>query len=152
MPLLFFDVPNLWSPSTPPFWFKVDGFCCLKFSGSEKQPLTITFSDIRRFRKIRLFKISIPFNFFVLPQKKSSPPASKRIKSLKDQQGKPHVRFYPEKIYSRTEVMSKPSPVPPVNGIYFWWFKEIPRVYRQRGTLLLTATLLYVGISTSEET
>lgn len=26
MPLLFFDVPNLWSPSTPPFWFKVDGF------------------------------------------------------------------------------------------------------------------------------
>ncbi|GAB5072649.1 hypothetical protein SedNR2807_28350 [Citrobacter sedlakii] len=26
MPLLFFDVPNLWSPSTPPFRFKVDGF------------------------------------------------------------------------------------------------------------------------------
>ncbi|AUY84127.1 hypothetical protein BWI85_00060 [Escherichia coli] len=32
MPLLFFDVPILWSPSTPPFRFKVDGFfCCLKF-------------------------------------------------------------------------------------------------------------------------
>nr|DAH46308.1 MAG TPA: hypothetical protein [Caudoviricetes sp.]DAI00254.1 MAG TPA: hypothetical protein [Caudoviricetes sp.]DAJ80972.1 MAG TPA: hypothetical protein [Caudoviricetes sp.] len=26
MPLLFFDVPILWSPSTPPFRFKVDGF------------------------------------------------------------------------------------------------------------------------------
>ena len=26
MPLLFFDVPILWSPSTPPLRFKVDGF------------------------------------------------------------------------------------------------------------------------------
>ncbi|WP_204592917.1 hypothetical protein, partial [Cronobacter sakazakii] len=26
VPLLFFDVPILWSPSTPPSWFKVDGF------------------------------------------------------------------------------------------------------------------------------
>lgn len=34
--------------------------------------------------------------------------------------------FYPEKIYSRVEVMGKPSSVPPVNGVYFWWFKEIP--------------------------
>lgn len=26
MPLLFFDVPNLWSPIIPPFRFKIIGF------------------------------------------------------------------------------------------------------------------------------
>ncbi|HGG9149041.1 TPA: GIY-YIG nuclease family protein [Enterobacter cloacae] len=56
--------------------------------------------------------------------------------------------FYPEKIYSRTEVMSKPSPVPPVNGIYFWWFKEIPPGVPTEGCVTSDGyTLLYVGIS-----
>jgi hypothetical protein len=30
VPLLFFDVPRLWSPSTPPLRFKVDGFFVAK--------------------------------------------------------------------------------------------------------------------------
>ncbi|MEP8849482.1 GIY-YIG nuclease family protein [Enterobacter hormaechei] len=56
--------------------------------------------------------------------------------------------FYPEKIYSRVEVMGKPSPVPPVNGVYFWWFKEIPPGVPTDGCITYAAyTLLYVGIS-----
>ncbi|EQB1498833.1 TPA: GIY-YIG nuclease family protein [Enterobacter cloacae] len=56
--------------------------------------------------------------------------------------------FYPERIYSRTEVMSKPSPVPPVNGIYFWWFKEIPPGVPTEGCVTSDGyTLLYAGIS-----
>ncbi|EPC4020287.1 GIY-YIG nuclease family protein [Enterobacter kobei] len=56
--------------------------------------------------------------------------------------------FYPDKTYSRTEVMSKPSPVPPVNGVYFWWFKEIPPGVPTEGCITSDGyTLLYVGIS-----
>lgn len=56
--------------------------------------------------------------------------------------------FYPEKTYSRTEVMSAPSPVPAVNGIYFWWFKEIPPGVPAEGCITFDDyTLLYVGIS-----
>jgi hypothetical protein len=56
--------------------------------------------------------------------------------------------FYPEKTYSRTEVMSVPSPVPAVNGIYFWWFKEIPPGVPAEGCITFDDyTLLYVGIS-----
>lgn len=56
--------------------------------------------------------------------------------------------FYPEKTYSRTEVMSVPSPVPAVNGIYFWWCKEIPPGVPAEGCITFDDyTLLYVGIS-----
>lgn len=56
--------------------------------------------------------------------------------------------FYPEKTYSRMEVMSVPSPVPAVNGIYFWWFKEIPPGVPAEGCITFDDyTLLYVGIS-----
>lgn len=56
--------------------------------------------------------------------------------------------FYPEKIYSRTEVMSKPTPVPAVHGVYFWWFKEIPQGVPTEGCITWDGyTLLYVGIS-----
>ncbi|TCD17302.1 hypothetical protein E0D81_16155 [Lelliottia amnigena] len=55
---------------------------------------------------------------------------------------------YPEKTYSRTEVMSKPTPVPAVNGVYFWWFKEIPPGVPAEGCITCDGyTLLYVGIS-----
>jgi len=55
---------------------------------------------------------------------------------------------YPEKTYSRTEVMSKPTPVPAVNGVYFWWFKEIPPGVPTEGCITADGfTLLYVGIS-----
>ena len=56
--------------------------------------------------------------------------------------------FYPEKTYSRTEVMSRPTPVPAVNGVYFWWFKEIPPGVPTEGCITSDGyTLLYVGIS-----
>ncbi|MCX8972084.1 hypothetical protein NLN78_00725 [Citrobacter portucalensis] len=56
--------------------------------------------------------------------------------------------FYPEKTYSRMEVMSKPTPVPAVNGVYFWWFKEIPPGVPTEGCITAEGyTLLYVGIS-----
>jgi len=55
---------------------------------------------------------------------------------------------YPEKTYSRTEVMSKPTPVPAVNGVYFWWFKEIPPGVPAENCITCDGyTLLYVGIS-----
>lgn len=56
--------------------------------------------------------------------------------------------FYPEKTYSRTEVMSRPTPVPAVNGVYFWWFKEIPAGVPTEDCIENNGyTLLYVGIS-----
>ncbi|CAM6715977.1 GIY-YIG nuclease family protein [Citrobacter portucalensis] len=56
--------------------------------------------------------------------------------------------FYPEKTYSRTEVMSRPTPVPAMNGVYFWWFKEIPPGVPTKGCITAEGyTLLYVGIS-----
>lgn len=48
--------------------------------------------------------------------------------------------FYPEKTYSRTEVMSKPTPVPAVNGVYFWCSRKSPRAYRQIIALPVMAT------------
>jgi hypothetical protein len=32
----------------------------------------------------------------------------------------------PQRLWSRNEVLGAPSPVPAVNGIYAWFFKEIP--------------------------
>ncbi|MGC0983543.1 GIY-YIG nuclease family protein [Pantoea agglomerans] len=56
--------------------------------------------------------------------------------------------FYPEKTFSRAEVMCRPTPVPAVNGIYFWWFKEIPPGVPTEGCITKDGyTLLYVGIS-----
>lgn len=56
--------------------------------------------------------------------------------------------FYPDKTFSRTDVMSRPTPVPAVNGIYFWWFKEIPSGVPTEGCITQNGyTLLYVGIS-----
>nr|DAL48983.1 MAG TPA_asm: GIY-YIG nuclease superfamily protein [Caudoviricetes sp.] len=44
--------------------------------------------------------------------------------------------------------MSKPTPVPAVNGVYFWWFKEIPPGVPAEGCITYEGyTLLYVGIS-----
>jgi hypothetical protein len=56
--------------------------------------------------------------------------------------------FYPEKTFSRTEVMCRPTPVPAVNGVYIWWFKEIPPGVPTDGCITAEGyTLLYVGIS-----
>ena len=56
--------------------------------------------------------------------------------------------YYPGKTFSRAEVMSQPTPVPAINGVYFWWFKEIPPGVPTESCLTHEGyTLLYVGIS-----
>ncbi|MBM3673046.1 MAG: hypothetical protein FJW86_12825 [Actinobacteria bacterium] len=54
----------------------------------------------------------------------------------------------PERLWTRDEVLARPSPVPNTAGVYAWWFKQVPpgiavepcRSHEGR-------TLLYIGIS-----
>lgn len=56
--------------------------------------------------------------------------------------------FYPEKIWSRDDVIRLPSLVPAISGIYFWWFKSLPSVVPlDKCVTFNDHTLLYVGIS-----
>ena len=32
----------------------------------------------------------------------------------------------PEKLFSRQEILSKPSPIPEISGVYGWFFKDVP--------------------------
>ena len=53
----------------------------------------------------------------------------------------------PDRLFSREEVLRKPSPVPAVHGLYAWYFEEVPSVVRTEGCLRIDRkTLLYVGI------
>ena len=56
--------------------------------------------------------------------------------------------LYPERIWSRTECLTRPSPVPAVPGVYAWYFRaalaDVPTEGCHRHGDL---TLLYVGIS-----
>ena len=54
----------------------------------------------------------------------------------------------PRRVYSRQEVLARPSPVPAAGGVYGWWFRRLPplvdaRDCHRHGEL----TLLYAGIS-----
>jgi len=54
----------------------------------------------------------------------------------------------PPKLYSRMEILSKPSPIPNIHGVYGWFFKEIPSLVPSDGCIKHKGlTLLYVGIS-----
>ena len=54
----------------------------------------------------------------------------------------------PSVFYSRSEVLSKPSPVPAERGLYAWFFKEVPGITpMDRCIVKDNLTLLYVGIS-----
>ncbi len=54
----------------------------------------------------------------------------------------------PQHLYSRAEVLSNPSPVPKVHGIYAWFFKEVPNGVPVEGCLTHEGlSLLYVGSS-----
>lgn len=56
--------------------------------------------------------------------------------------------FYPQKLWTRDEVMRSPCPIPAVSGVYFWWFKAIPSGVPLDGCVVIEGhTLLYVGIS-----
>ena len=59
----------------------------------------------------------------------------------------------PMLVYSRSKVLSKPSPVPSERGLYAWYFKEIPGVTPIDGCVVKDElTLLYVGISPKNST
>ncbi len=54
----------------------------------------------------------------------------------------------PEHLYSRQEVLVRPSPVPAVSGVYGWWFRQLPAPVDISGCYAHNGfTLLYVGIS-----
>lgn len=54
----------------------------------------------------------------------------------------------PEHLYSRQEVLARPSPVPAVGGVYGWWFRQLPAPVDTAGCYAYDGlTLLYVGIS-----
>jgi hypothetical protein len=54
----------------------------------------------------------------------------------------------PDRLFSRTEVLARPSPVPRQSGVYAWYFREVPPdvpidgCHQHNGLVLL-----YVGIS-----
>jgi len=53
----------------------------------------------------------------------------------------------PEHLYSRDEVLANPCPVTKANGVYAWFFKEIPPGLPVEGCLTHDGlTLLYIGI------
>ena len=58
----------------------------------------------------------------------------------------------PPKLYSRIEILSKPSPIPNIHGVYGWFFKEIPLLVPSDGCVKHKGlALLYVGISSDKK-
>jgi hypothetical protein len=54
----------------------------------------------------------------------------------------------PDRVWSRAEVLGRPSPVPAVAGTYAWYFKQLPAaIDTSRCISWAGLTLLYVGIS-----
>jgi hypothetical protein len=57
----------------------------------------------------------------------------------------------PPRLYSRQEVLTRPSPVPARPGVYAWYFREVPPGVPLDGHHKLDGlSLLYVGISPSK--
>jgi hypothetical protein len=54
----------------------------------------------------------------------------------------------PVRIFSRQDVLADPSPVPAQDGIYGWWFRQLPPLVKASGYCQHQGLmLLYVGIS-----
>ena len=54
----------------------------------------------------------------------------------------------PPRVFSRDEVLSRPSPVPAAGGVYGWWFRGLPALIDTTGCRKHDSlVLLYVGIS-----
>ena len=57
----------------------------------------------------------------------------------------------PDRLYSATDLLSRPSPVPASPGVYAWYFDEVPTGVPVEGChQALGHTLLYVGIAPKE--
>jgi hypothetical protein len=56
----------------------------------------------------------------------------------------------PNRLWSRQEVLSRPSPVPKAPGVYAWYFRNMPSLVPTTGCATVGEfCLLYVGISPS---
>ena len=54
----------------------------------------------------------------------------------------------PIKLFPRREILSKPSPIPNISGLYGWYFKKLPPLVPSDGCVKFKdLTLLYIGIS-----
>ena len=54
----------------------------------------------------------------------------------------------PSNLHSRAEVLNRPSPVPAKNGLYAWYFADVPQIVSTAGCLTVDGkTLLYIGIA-----
>lgn len=54
----------------------------------------------------------------------------------------------PTRMFTRTEVLTRPSPVPATPGVYAWYFDKVPHGVPIEGCRTMDGhTLLYVGIS-----
>jgi hypothetical protein len=59
-----------------------------------------------------------------------------------------HAFVDPARVWSRREVLTRPSPVPEVGGIYGWWFRRLPPLVDASDCCQHEDLgLLYVGIS-----
>ena len=58
----------------------------------------------------------------------------------------------PKTLYSRSEILTKPCPVPQNKGLYAWYFTNIPPLVISEGCIKKDEkTLLYAGISPKDE-
>ncbi len=58
----------------------------------------------------------------------------------------------PTRLFARSEVLQKPSPVPSANGCYAWYFREVPKIVPTRGCLTFERkTLLYIGVTPDKQ-
>lgn len=54
----------------------------------------------------------------------------------------------PTRLFSRAEVLRRPSPIPASNGLYAWYFREVPPAVPTQGCLCFDGkVLLYLGIA-----
>lgn len=54
----------------------------------------------------------------------------------------------PDDLHSRAEVLDPACPVPATNGLYAWYFRNVPQVVLTEGCLTVDGkTLLYIGIA-----
>lgn len=63
--------------------------------------------------------------------------------------GEEIARFVnPARMFSRQDVLARPSPVPARDGVYGWWFRRLPPLVATGGCCRhQNLTLLYAGIS-----
>jgi hypothetical protein len=63
-----------------------------------------------------------------------------------------HHLLFPEKLWSREEIIEKDCPIPASPGIYGWYFKNIPAIVPTQGCQVYKGfKLLYIGISPSSQ-